>query len=215
MTKNEIKNKYFTKYDLNQRNTINYAWVSLFGKIYNLTEVIKNHRNTKQGDNTLKHIGKDVSHFFDSKSRLPKSQNEYLKTLKSEKETIKNQLINFSSINRKEIPWFKNVALIIGKITKREIKVRIVNTLSYTEDILIVPIEENLNEICERYLKMNSHAKSYVWKDIEGRVLNMEFNLYHNNLGEDLELNEYINLPEEDIYIPTLFLHFNDDLTIM
>ena len=87
--------------------------------------------------------------------------------------------------------------------------------MSYTENILIVPIEENLNEICERYLKMNSHAKSYVWKDIEGRVLNMEFNLYDNNLGENLELNEYVNLPEEDVYIPTLFLHFNDDLTIM
>ncbi len=59
-------------------------------------------------------------------------------------------------------------------MTKKEVKVRLVNILSYSEDYLIVPEEETLNEICNRYLKMNSHARSYVWKDIEGRVLDMK-----------------------------------------
>ena len=100
-------------------------------------------------------------------------------------------------------------------MTKKEIKVRLVNILCYTEDILIIPIEENLNEICNRYLRINSHARSYVWKDIEDKVLDMTCNLYDNHLGEDLTEMEYLDIPDEDITIPTIFLHFNDDLTVM
>ena len=104
--------------------------------------------------------------------------------------------------------------MIVGKITKREIKIKLINTLTYSEDILTVPIEETLNEICERYLIINNHAKSYVWKDIENRVLNMNLNLEENELAEDFEEIEYLEINEEDIYIPTIFLYFSDDLTV-
>lgn len=37
----------------------------------------------------------------------------------------------------------------------------------------------------------------------------------NNELQEDLEEVEYLEIPEDDIYIPTIFLHFRDDLTFM
>ena len=72
------------------------------------------------------------------------------------------------------------------------------NALSYTEDVITVPIEETLEQICERYLAYNYHAKSYVWKDIDGRVLNMGLDLVHNELGDVLEDVDHLDIPEED-----------------
>lgn len=43
----------------------------------------------------------------------------------------------------------------------------------------------------------------------------MEKNLAGNEMQEDLEEADYLDIPEEDIYVPTIFLHFKDDLTFM
>jgi hypothetical protein len=40
------------------------------------------------------------------------------------------------------------------------------------KDILNVGSEETINEILDRYLSINEHAKSYVWKRL-GRPLDM------------------------------------------
>ncbi len=206
--------QYFTLLDLKKRNTVENYSVSLFGDIYDLTGLIRKNRETKQADNMLKWAGQDITHFFDPKTKNPKQPDNYLLNLKSKREIEKNQLFHFDLKERDTSPWYQNNSLVIGKLTKREIKIKIVNTLSYTEDILIVPIEETLNEICDRYLKKNFHAKSYVWKDLDGRVLKMDLDLYENNLGENLEEIDYLDIPEKQIYIPSIFLYFKDDLTI-
>ena len=100
-------------------------------------------------------------------------------------------------------------------MARRDIKLRLVNTLSYTEDVLTIPIEESLEKICIRYLKHNLHARSYLWKDIDGRVLNMDLNLEGNEMQADLEEIDYLEITEDEMYIPTIFLHFKDDLTFM
>ena len=71
------------------------------------------------------------------------------------------------------VPWYKNQSLIVGKLTKRSVPVKFINTLCHSEEIIEVPIEETLNEICVRYLELNFHARSYTWKDIDGRPLDM------------------------------------------
>lgn len=50
-----------------------------------------------------------------------------------------------------KIPWWKNQQYLIGKLTKKSQPIRIINTLSNTEDKLEVPQEETIWEILDRY----------------------------------------------------------------
>ena len=79
--------------------------------------------------------------------------------------------------------------------------------LTYDEDLLLVPKEETLLQIVDRYLLINSHALSYTWKDVDGRLLDMDKTLDENDLLDEVDLED------ENGYIPTLMLYFNDDLT--
>lgn len=66
--------------------------------------------------------------------------------------------------------------------------------------------EETLEEILQRHLQYNAHARSYTWKHA-GVCLDMSRTLCENNIPEDdLELWD-CDLP------PAIFLHYNDDLT--
>lgn len=79
------------------------------------------------------------------------------------------------------IPWWKNQQYFIGKLTKKSQFIRIINTLSDTEDKLEVPREETIWEILNRYEEINIHAKSYTWKR-KGKNLNMDTTLAENGI---------------------------------
>lgn len=71
--------------------------------------------------------------------------------------------------------------------------------------------EETLAEILLRYLHYNAHARSYTWKH-SGTILDMSKTLVQNNVpDDDLELQDLRLDPER--FIPSIQLHFNDDLT--
>lgn len=42
----------------------------------------------------------------------------------------------------------------------------------------------------------------------------MKKNLDDNGLGDDLDTLEHLSIPEDDRYITTIFLIYNDDLTV-
>lgn len=48
-----------------------------------------------------------------------------------------------------------------------------------------------------------------------GRVLNMKLDLLENELRDELEPTDHLDIAEEDQYLPTIVLHFNDDLSSM
>ena len=111
-----------------------------------------------------------------------------------------------------ELPWWKDETLIIGNLSSHIRKIKIINTLTKHEDILLVASEETLNEILDRYIEINKHAASYTWKRL-GRPLNMEATLEDNDIPDDRQ--EYIDLGiDEDAYIPAIHLFYNDDLTV-
>lgn len=64
----------------------------------------------------------------------------------------------------------------VGRLTRKVLKVRIINTLTRHDDVLECAHEETLNEILDRYLSINVHAASYTWKRL-GQVLDMSKNL--------------------------------------
>ena len=101
----------------------------------------------------------------------------------------------------------------IGNLTVRTRKIRLVNILTKQEDVLDCTTEETLNEILDRYLVFNSHAASYTWKR-EGRVLDMSRNLEDNDIPDETDELLELGIDLED-YIPAIHLYFNDDLTII
>ena len=84
--------------------------------------------------------------------------------------------------------------------------------LSKTDDIIEVACEETLEEILDRYLPFNDHAASYTWK-MSGRPLDMDLTLEENGIDDDTD--DFKKLEIDDfIYIPTIHLYYNDDLTV-
>ena len=87
--------------------------------------------------------------------------------------------------------------------------------LSRTEDVINTCQEETINEIRDRYMEYNSHGGSYTWKALIGEdfvPLDMEKTLEVNGLSDDGDKFMSLGL-NEDFYIPTLHIYFNDDLT--
>ncbi len=62
---------YFSRNDLIQSNSVNKLYVSLFGDVYDLTETYEKYRLTFGALLTLDFAGKDVSHFFNQRTRSP------------------------------------------------------------------------------------------------------------------------------------------------
>jgi hypothetical protein len=100
----------------------------------------------------------------------------------------------------------------IGHLTKKSRKIRIINMLTKHDDILDVASEESINEILDRYIELNLHAASYTWKRL-GKVLDMSKTLEENGIPDESEELLELGIDLED-YIPAVHLYFNDDLTI-
>ena len=87
---------------------------------------------------------------------------------------------------------------------------------THTDDVISSCQEETINDILDRYLQYNSHAKSYTWKALINGVfvtLKMDKTLEENGVNDESDTFNELGM-DEDIYIPTLHIYFNDDLTI-
>ena len=84
--------------------------------------------------------------------------------------------------------------------------------LTKNDDLIEVCSEENMNEILVRYLDLNQHSASYMWKRL-GRPLDMDLTLEENDIPDESEQFLDLNL-DEDSYIPAVHLYYNDDLTV-
>lgn len=88
--------------------------------------------------------------------------------------------------------------------------------LTHSEDVIQTCQEETINDIRERYLEYNKHAKSYTWKALIGdQLVTMDMNktLEENQVTDETEVFYELGM-NDDYYIPTLHIYFNDDLTI-
>lgn len=93
--------------------------------------------------------------------------------------------------------------------------IRIVNMLTKTEDTINTCCEETLADIRDRYIEYNAHGSSYTWKSLvndECIILKMNLTLEENGIVDESE--KFVSLGiNDDYYIPTLNIYFNDDLT--
>ncbi|KAM7366730.1 hypothetical protein PAMP_016139 [Pampus punctatissimus] len=108
-------------------------------------------------------------------------------------------------------PWWRDERYEVGLLSVKTRWIRVINTLTSQEQHLEVCSEETLAQILQRYLHYNSHTCSYTWKH-DGASLDMSRTLSENNIPNDDHQLEQLRL-DHSLFIPAIFLHFNDDLT--
>ena len=185
--------------------------MAFFNDVYDLTELIQKNRHLPEVEPMIQAAGTDITHWFDSKTKEPRKMIDH--SGKAVYYCPNGPFLNLdTSEDITAIPWWKNQDYMVGKLTKKSQMIRIINTLSDTEDKLEVPQEETIWEILDRYEEVNSHARSYTWKR-KGKILNMDASLKDNGIIDQSE--EYVDfeVPEELQYVPAIHIHFNDDLT--
>ncbi|RDD39416.1 Cytochrome b5 domain-containing protein 1 [Trichoplax sp. H2] len=212
-----VRPKYFTPNEVSIHTTIDDLWISFLGKVYNLTPLC----NQYSGDLLLKPViqsaGKDISHWFDDKT----------KDVRTHVDPVTGCIVPYTPhgrfihipppypqsdwANNFGKPWWKDDAYCIGLLSQKTRFIRVINTLTSQEQTIEVCSEEILDEIQDRYMKYNSHARSYTWKYI-GKNLDMTKTLEENEVADDSE--EFFKLGmNDDSFLPAIHIYFNDDLT--
>ena len=198
-------------------NTSQDCWVSFLGHVYDLTSLVKDHSNEFEYQPIIKAAGTDISHWFNPKTGDIRTIIDPETELETPHLAV-TELLDVPKVDPglgfvpPAKPWWKDESRIIGNLSKKPRWIRIVNTLTKLEDKIEVAGEESLWDILARFKKINSHAESYTWKFL-GRMLTMEKTLDQNGIFDESAKFARLNL-DYDMYIPSIMIYFNDDLTV-
>ncbi|XP_029283816.1 LOW QUALITY PROTEIN: cytochrome b5 domain-containing protein 1-like [Cottoperca gobio] len=211
------RQKYFTPAEVSAHNTAADLWVSFLGKVCDLSPLMDQHSGHALLLPILECAGKDISCWFDPET---KDVLRYVDPLTNcgRYYTPRGRFVHVPPpVPRSDWasdigpPWWRDGCYDVGLLSAKTRWIRVVNTLTSQEQQLQVCSEETLAEILQRYLRYNSHGRSYTWKH-DGTTLDMSRTLSENNvLDNDSELQQ-LRL-DGDRFIPAILLHFNDDLT--
>ncbi|XP_067126080.1 cytochrome b5 domain-containing protein 1 [Centruroides vittatus] len=246
--------RYFTPNEIVLHNKSDDLWVSLFGKVYNLTPLYEKHKGSCLFDPILAFAGKDISNWFHPKTLNPKTHvnpktnsktpftpfgkfidlsleatdfqecniEEHFSEATTDRPQNAHNIQEYNQektdeeitneTDRPKLPWWKDDSYVIGLVTSKPRKIHIVNMLLLKGVTIEVCCEENMDEILKRYLKFNTHAKSYTWRH-RGKDLNMLGTLEENGI-KDISEDLYRLKLNEDDFIPIIHLYYNDDLTV-
>ncbi|KAL0585876.1 hypothetical protein ABG067_004410 [Albugo candida] len=205
--------RYFTPHQVSDHNTAEDCWITIFHQVYDISGLIQ----ANSGELTLPlvlHAGKDISHWFDPKTRDIHTRIDPFTNAKAP--FYPNGRFLDVDLPSDSIPWWKSREYVIGSLTKKPCSIEIVNVLTQQQHELEVCWEESIEEIQDRYLEYNAHAKSYTWKHLLDDVfvpLKMSETLEQNGVVDETPLLERLGL-DERAYKPVLLVYFNDDLTV-
>ena len=214
--------RFYTPSEVAQHNSGKNCWVSIFGRVFDLTELIKKERGPLCQP-IIDVAGKDISHWFDEKTQGVKTYMDTDRGLRlpylpmgrflhvPPSEPTADWSTDF------EAPWWQDKDLVIGKLSKKVMDIQIVNVLTHQKDLLTVCSEETITEIQDRYLEYNKHASSYTWKrlteDEKFEKLDMGLTLAENGVPDESEEFEALGITDYEKYYPVIHVYFNDDLT--
>ncbi|XP_053199713.1 cytochrome b5 domain-containing protein 1 [Scomber japonicus] len=209
--------KYFTPREVSAHNTAEDLWVSLLGKVCDLTPLMTQCKGDALLLPIMEFAGKDISSWFDPDT---KDVLRYVHPLTNCERyyTPRGRFIHVPPAGPRSDwvsvvgpPWWKDQRYEVGLLTEKTRWIRVINTLTSQEQQLEVCSEETLAEILQRYLRYNCHACSYTWK-YDGVSLDMSATLSENNVPDDDRQLEELRL-DRDLFTPAILLYFNDDLT--
>jgi len=218
--------RYYTPHEVSQHSTPDDCWVSLLGKVLNLTPLIKANEGALVQP-LIRNAGQDLSHWFDAATGGLKAHVDPILNLERPHcpegrflHVPPNAPDGTWDGTRLAAPWWRDESLVAGNLSKRTQVMRIKNVLTNQEHRLEVPSEEVIREIRDRYLDYNWHASSYTWKvllpkdgDHAFTVLDLDKTLEENGLVDDTEDFEAYGI-EDDYYIPVIHIYYKDDLTV-
>lgn len=215
-----IEEKFYLSSEIELHNGPEDCWLSWNGYVYNLTPLIMAHKDDPLTYPILKNAGKDISHWFDPfTGNLKTHINPYTECLAYY--TPDGPFLHVpppiptSDWNpyQVETPWWLDKeTYCIGKLSKKNRFIKIINTLTGQSHTVEVCGEEKLSAIQDRYLGYNAHAKGYMWKRL-GRLLEMTATLEENGILDETEKLKNLGF-NEDEWIPVIHLYFSDDLTV-
>eukprot|EP00439_Symbiodinium_sp_Y106_P050358 s1466_g6.t1 len=177
-----------------RHNTSHDCWVSFFGKVYDLTPLLKEY-DGPLAQPIIAAAGSDISFWFDEATGKPKMHvnpdtglqeiycpwGRYIHAAASGMTCSQGPESDWGTDFA--VAWWENPRYLIGL---RSARTRKVNLLTKQKNTLEVPVEETVTEIQERYLEHNAHAGSYTWKRL-GKPLNMEKTLAENGMEDETE----------------------------
>jgi hypothetical protein len=216
--------RFFTRNEVREHCNEHDAYVSANGVVLDLSQLIQRYKGPLAYLTLplIRVAGTDITHWFDPTTDDLKKCVDTVTGL----ETYAQPLGRFVHVptlapDRSidctyDLPWWKDPQYVIGQLTRKSRKLRIINTLSGHEVTLEVCSEETLSDIVNtRYLFVNAHAHSYTWMrhDDHSRVLVMSKTLDDNGIFDESEEFEAVGL-SADFYVPAVHLYFNDDLTV-
>ncbi|XP_027132239.1 cytochrome b5 domain-containing protein 1 isoform X1 [Larimichthys crocea] len=209
--------KYFTPAEVAAHNTAADLWVSLLGKVCDLTPLMDQYKGDALLLPIMECAGKDISFWFDPETKDVQKHVDPL-TNCVRYYTPRGRFVHIPPAGPRSDwasaigpPWWRDKTYEVGLLTSKTRWIRIINTLTSQEQLLEVCSEETLAEILQRYLHYNSHACSYTWKH-DGAPLDMSRTLSENDVLDDDPELEQLRL-DRDLFTPAILLHFNDDLT--
>jgi len=154
MPKEVSKKRYYTMSDVKRHYRSVDMWVVLFDQVLDLTRTVQSNFTSSLCKPLIDYAGKDVSHWFSRKSGEPKTRinpstgvkefyfpdGRFLHCPDSEPETrdleLNSEVTNTGTTV--EVPWWKDQKLVMGNLTQRSRKIRIINMLTHQEDIIEV-----------------------------------------------------------------------------
>lgn len=204
------KQRFFTAEEVSNHNTANDCWVVLFGEVYDLTAIVQKNIANPLTTPLLQAAGTDITYWFDTASREPRVRTDPTSG-QQDFYCPKGRYLHIDSEG--EVKWWKDSSHIIGRLTKKARRIRIINMINDHCTILEVPSEEIIKEILTRYLRYNKHGASYVWKRL-GRPLDMQKTLSENGIEDEDGEFDRLDVTHANWYIPAIHLFFSDDLTV-
>ncbi|KAF5306966.1 hypothetical protein FQR65_LT07188 [Abscondita terminalis] len=192
------------------------CWVSLLGKVLNVTSLIEEFKEYGNVRPILEQAGKDLSHWF----------NEYTNDIAHYVHPLTGALIPYTphgsiphvhqtvpTTKWKPIkcPWWNDPELEVGKLSKRVRPIKIANMLTGQQCMINVCCEDPVIRIAERYSIFNSDPLSYTWRFSESDdFLDMNKSLEENGVFDERDAFTDLGLPQ-NLHIPSIFIYYNDD----
>uniref|UniRef100_A0A182NNZ7 Cytochrome b5 domain-containing protein 1 n=1 Tax=Anopheles dirus TaxID=7168 RepID=A0A182NNZ7_9DIPT len=182
MCSTNSRTKYYLPDEVVIHNDPTSAWVIVHGTVFDVTPLFSTSAKKASLRKTLQWLlalaGKDLSSFFHNNLDPIERTNR-----NGERVPVFVPCLERNPATR--LYWYKDPALVIGRITFHPCPVKIINTLTFHATEMIVCYEDTIGDVREKYLRYNDNAKQYEWrKDLsegmEAGMLRMDQTLTEN-----------------------------------
>lgn len=230
---NKIHLPYYTANAVSQHNTQSNLYVTLYGNVLDLTQLIRYQQSIPNNiyiHHTyllIKYAGTDISHWF---NQDPVTHHisciTHIDPLThlcvpyqplgsichiSPMAPVTDYDMTYGNANN--IEWYNDPQYIIGRLTKQSRIIQITNTLTSTSDAIEVCNENTISEIMLQYKIYNNSCAQYTWK-YHGTLLDYDKTLSENGIDDETELMSTLNM-NSALYIPELHIYYNDNTDII